>query len=60
MLQQYGIKALPLGEKGCWGILYAAIRKEDREQAYFIAFIKQAKAIIATHLEGIIPIDSKS
>jgi len=57
VLQQYGIRALPLGEKGSWGTLYAAIRKEDQEQAYFTAFIKKAKSIIASHLEGIIPIE---
>ncbi len=58
VLQQYGIKALPLGEQGCWGTLYAAIRNEDAQQAYFTAFIKQAKQVIETHLEGITPIDS--
>ncbi len=57
VLKQYGIKALPLGEKGSWGTLYAAIRKEDQEQAYFTAFIEQAKNIIFHHLEGIIPIE---
>ena len=58
VLQQYGIAALPLGEKGCWGTLYAAIRKEDQNQAYLTAFVKQAKSIIASHLEGIVPIDT--
>ena len=53
ILQQYNISALPLGEEGCWGTLYAAVRSEDQKQAYFSGFIKLAKHIISTHLEGI-------
>jgi len=57
ILDQYDIKALPLGEKGVWGTLYASIRREDQNQPYFSGFIKLAKEIINTHLEGIIAID---
>jgi LysR family transcriptional regulator for metE and metH len=57
ILAQYGISALPLSEKGVWGTLYAAIRCDDQEQAYFKGFIKLAKSIINTHLEGIIAIN---
>jgi LysR family transcriptional regulator for metE and metH len=53
VLQQYGISALPLGEKGCWGTLYAAIRSEDQQQAYFPAFIQQAKQTINQYLKGV-------
>ena len=55
--QQYGIAALPLGENGVWGTLYAAIRQEDQQQPYFEGFITLARKIIKTHLQGIIPID---
>ena len=37
--QQYGIAALPLGETGIWGTLYAGIRAEDQQQSYFKGFI---------------------
>lgn len=57
VLQQYDIAALPLGEKGIWGTLYAAIRQEDQEQPYFSSFIELAKKIINKNLEGIIPVD---
>jgi len=57
ILKKYDIAALPLGEQGCWGTLYAAIRTEDKNQPYFTAFIHLAKEIINSHLEGIIPID---
>ena len=57
VLQQYNINALTLGKKQVWGILYAAIRKEDVEQTYFKHFIQLARQTIKTHLEGIIPID---
>ncbi len=57
ILDQYKIVALPLGEQGCWGTLYAAIRTEDKSQPYFTAFIILAKHIINRHLEGIIAID---
>lgn len=56
VLQQYNISALPLGKEGVWGTLYAAIRKEDLQQAYFLQFVSLAKQTINTHLEGIIPI----
>ena len=57
VLEQYDIAALPLGEQGVWGTLYAAIRQEDEEQPYFKGFIELARKVIKTHLEGIIPID---
>lgn len=60
VLQQYDITALPLGEEGVWGTLYAAIRQEDQQQPYFSNFIKLAKKIIHTHLEGVIAISEPS
>lgn len=60
VLEQYDIAALPLGEKGIWGTLYAAIRNEDVPQPYFRAFLTLSKQTISTHLEGIIPIDKTS
>ena len=59
ILKQYNIAALPLGEQGYWGTLYAAIRTEDKFQPYFTAFIVLAKQIIKSHLEGIVTIDSE-
>jgi LysR family transcriptional regulator for metE and metH len=60
VLEQYDIIALPLGEKGIWGTLYAAIRNEDFNQSYFTGFIELAKSIIKTHLEGISLTDDSS
>ena len=57
VLKQYDIAALPLGEKGVWGTLYAAVRQEDQQQVYFNSFITLARKTIRTHLEGILPID---
>jgi len=57
IMTQYNIASLPLGEQGIWGTLYAAVRQEDRKQAYFKGFIDLAKKVIKTHLQGIIPID---
>lgn len=58
ILAQYNISALPLGEKGIWGTLYAAIREEDQQQAYYKGFIELAREVIKTRLEGIIPVDA--
>jgi len=60
ILQQYHISALPLGQKGTWGTLYAAIRKDDMEQTYFKHFIQLSKQTIKAHLEGIIPVDDSN
>ncbi len=60
ILSQYNIAALPLGEKGVWGTLYAAIRNEDVQQAYFQGFLSLARKTIKTHLEGIIPIEDSA
>ncbi len=57
VLEQYDITALPLGEQGIWGTLYAAIRNEDVQQPYIQGFLKLARQTISTHLEGIIPIE---
>lgn len=60
ILKQYDIVALPLGEKGIWGTLYAAIRNEDLKQACFTGFIELAKSIINNRLEGISLIDDST
>ena len=60
VLQQYEIAALPLGETGIWGTLYAAVRNEDLNQPYFSGFIELAKSIIEQRLEGISLVDGSS
>lgn len=42
-----------LNRNGLWGILYAAIRKEQSETPYMKAFLRAARKISAQNLDGI-------
>ncbi|WP_067517056.1 LysR family transcriptional regulator [Endozoicomonas ascidiicola] len=49
------VHALPLGEKGVWSTLYAAVRTEQKEQPYMDSFINSARETCFTTLNGIKP-----
>ena len=45
----------PLGEEGLWSTLYAAVRREEQELAFFEAFINTARETCFDTLEGLRP-----
>ncbi len=47
--------AKPLGERGLWSTLYAAVRREEQELAYLEAFVDGARAGCFERLEGVLP-----
>ena len=51
------VAAVPLGTKGLWSTLYAAVRTEQRQQPYIAEFIATAKETCFDALTGIIPVD---
>lgn len=54
------IKTLPLGEKGIWRTLYAAIREEDGEMAFVQDFLETARFSSEATLAGIRPFRLKA
>lgn len=54
------IKTLPLGEKGIWRTLYAAIREEDADTAYVQDFLETARTSSEATLAGIRPFRVKT
>jgi len=49
------ITARPMGEKGLWCTLYAAIREDQKNSEYMVDFLGTAKDITASRLMGIRP-----
>ncbi len=47
--------ARPLGREGLWSSLFAAVRREDRDQAYIEAFVDNARESCFETLAGIRP-----
>ena len=54
-IEQDYIKARPLGEKGVWCTLYAAIREDQKDADFMVDFLNTAKEITFKNLTGIKP-----
>jgi LysR family transcriptional regulator for metE and metH len=52
-LQRDYVAARPLGEKGVWCTLYAAIREDQKEAEFMVDFLNTAKEISFSTLTGI-------
>lgn len=52
-LQRDYIAAKPLGEKGVWCTLYAAIREDQQEAEFMVDFLNTAKEVSFRNLTGI-------
>ncbi len=52
-LEREFIQARPLGEKGLWCTLYAAIREDQRDSEFMIDFLNTAREISFRNLKGI-------
>jgi LysR family transcriptional regulator for metE and metH len=52
---QSQLRTRPLGPKGLWSTLYAAVREEDIDTPYVQAFVDLARAVSAERLTGIQP-----
>ena len=58
-LEKDQVTARPLGEKGLWSTLYAAVREEQKEQPYIKDFLNTASATCFDTLTGIQPVRVK-
>ncbi len=54
-LERDYVKAVPLGEKGVWSTLFAAIREESRQAPWMEDFLRTARETSFAVLEGIKP-----
>lgn len=52
-LQRDYIAARPLGEKGVWCTLYAAIREDQQDSEFMVDFLRTAKEVSFRNLTGI-------
>ena len=50
------VATVPLGPRGLWGTLHAAVRAPDAALAYVRDFVETARAVSFGHLEGIRPV----
>jgi LysR family transcriptional regulator for metE and metH len=50
------ISSKPLGEKGIWPTLYAAIREDQKETSYMVDFLQQSLQACNENLTGIEPV----
>ncbi|MDH2431538.1 LysR family transcriptional regulator [Pokkaliibacter sp. MBI-7] len=57
-LERDYVVARPLGNKGVWSTLYAAVREEQKEAEYIQDFIRSAQDLSFKTLHGIRPPDS--
>ncbi|MGO2132554.1 MAG: LysR family transcriptional regulator [Halomonas sp.] len=54
-LERDYVKAVPLGEQGLWGTLFAALREDQREMPWMIDFLRTARETSFEVLDGIRP-----
>ncbi|WP_027966007.1 LysR family transcriptional regulator [Halomonas halocynthiae] len=54
-LERNYVKAIPLGEQGLWGTLFAALREDQREMPWMIDFLRTARETSFNVLDGIRP-----
>lgn len=52
-LERGFVKARPIGEKGLWCTLYAAIREDQSDSDFMVDFLKTAREITFKNLNGI-------